>query len=127
LKTGKKVNSLKAGDEVMAYSSIMGSNGSNAELIALPANILGKKPKNLSWSQAAAIPVVGLTALQTIKQTNLKPEQNIFITGGSGGVGSFFIKLAQHFRINNIITTAGSEKSKEYLIDLGLKAEQIID
>ncbi|PRY03659.1 alcohol dehydrogenase-like protein [Pontibacter ummariensis] len=58
---GRKVRLLREGDEVMAYASVMGSNGTNAEFISLPANVLGKKPANLSFEQAAAIPVVGLT------------------------------------------------------------------
>lgn len=127
IKVGEKVQHLQKGDEIIAYSSIMGSNGSNAELIALPANIVGKKPKNLSFAQSAAIPVVGLTALQTIQQCNLKPSQSIFVTGGSGGVGTFFISLARHFGIDKIITTAGSEESEEHLLNLGLNSNQIVN
>lgn len=126
-KVGRKVRHLKAGDEVMAYASVMGSNGTNAELISLPANIVGKKPANLSFEQAAAIPVVGLTALQTIRQCRLRRNQSIFITGGSGGVGTFFIKLAQHYGFRDIVTTAGSEASKAHLVSLGLSTRQIVD
>ena len=127
VKVGEAVNDFKAGDEVMAYSSIMGSNGSNAEYIALPANIVGKKPANLSFEQSAAIPVVGLTALQTIYQCALKPSQSIFLTGGSGGVGTFFIQLARHYGIKNIITTYGSRESYDHLLKIGIKPEQMVN
>lgn len=126
-RVGQKVKHLQEGDEVMAYASVMGSNGTNAEFISLPANVVGKKPANLSFAQAAAIPVVGLTALQTIRQCRLRPKQSIFVTGGSGGVGTFFIKLAQHYGISNIVTTAGSEASARYLEALGLSQHQIVD
>jgi len=127
LEVGKKVKHLQVGDEVMAYASIMGSNGTNAERIALPANIVGKKPQNLTFEQAAAIPVVGLTALRTIQQCRLKPQQSIFVIGGSGGVGTFFIKLAKHLGIENLVTTAGSEASEKHLLSLGLAQDQIVN
>lgn len=126
-KTGNSVKRFKAGDEVMAYAGAMGSNGTNAEFISLPANVVGKKPCNLSFDQAAAIPVVGLTALQVIRQCRLKPKHHIFVIGGSGGVGTFFIKLARHFGIENLVTTYGSSSSEKHLKDLGLSQNQIIN
>ena len=124
---GKAVQDFGVGDEVIAYSSIMGSNGSNAEYIALPANIVGKKPANLSFEQAAAIPVVGLTALQTIQQCSIKPSHAVFLTGGSGGVGTFFLHLSRYFGIEKIVTTYGSEESREHLLKNGLEPEQMIN
>ena len=127
VEVGRDVTGFIAGDEVIAYSSIMGSNGSNAEYIALPANIVGKKPFNLTFEQAAAIPVVGLTALQTLQQCAIDPSNSIFLTGGSGGVGTFFVILAKHFGIENIVTTYGSQESLEHLLNIGLKREQVIN
>lgn len=127
MEVGKAVKDFHAGDEVIAYSSIMGSNGSNAEFIAIPANIAGRKPANLSFEHAAAIPVVGLTALQTIQQSKINPTQTIFLTGGSGGVGTFFLHLARQFNISQIITTYGSEESRNYLLDNGLRPDQLIN
>lgn len=127
MEVGKAVNNFKAGDEVIAYSSVMGSNGSNAEYISLPANIVGKKPANLTFEQAAAIPVVGLTALQTIQQCKIGPSQSIFLTGGSGGVGTFFLHLSRHFKIDNIVSIYGSEESRNHLITNGLKPEQAVN
>lgn len=127
VEAGKAVKNLKARDEVMAYSSIMGSNGSNAEYIALPANIVGKKPANLSFEQAAAIPVVGLTSLRTIQQCAIEPGNSIFVTGGSGGVGTFFLGLARHFGIENILTIYGSDESRQHLLNIGMKPEKMIN
>lgn len=67
----------------------MGSNGTYAEFIAIPEAIAALKPKNISFEQAAAIPSVGMTALQIFNRLKLYQNDSVFITGAVGGVGSF--------------------------------------
>ncbi len=105
----------------------MGSNGTYAELISVPAGILATKPRNLSFAQAAAVPVVGLTALQTLRQTRIRPKDRVFVAGGAGGVGTMVLKLAQHYGLRHVFTTAGSATSFTQLHGLRLAPEQIVD
>ncbi|ASK32098.1 alcohol dehydrogenase [Chryseobacterium sp. T16E-39] len=124
---GEDASQFNIGDEVTCGSGSMGSNGSYAEFITVPEAIVVLKPKNISFEQAAAIPSVGMTALQTFDRIPLKPGDSILITGATGGVGSFLIKLllADHF--NNIVATVGSEENRTLLLEMGLKKDQIIN
>lgn len=124
---GNHVSSFEIGDEVFCGSGSMGSNGSYAEYISVPEAIVTLKPKNISFEQAAAIPSVGMTALQTFNRLQLKPTDTILITGAVGGVGSFLIKLllAHHFK--NMVATVGSEENRILLLDMGLQNNQIVN
>ena len=65
------------------------------------------KPENLTFEEAASIPLVGLTALQVLKASGLKEGDSIFISGGAGGVGTMAIQLAKHvFKARLVVTTA---------------------
>lgn len=124
---GKKVLDFKIGDAVFCGSGSMGSNGSYAEYICVPESIVVHLPKNISLEQGAAIPSVGLTALQCIKRMNANPADTIFITGAAGGVGSMLLKLLLAKGFSNFIVTAGNENSITALIALGVDKKQIID
>jgi len=124
---GSDVSEFEIGDEIFCGSGSMGSNGSYAEYISVPAAIVVLKPKNISFEQAAAIPSVGMTALQTFNRLQLKPTDTVLVTGATGGVGSFFIKLliANHFK--NVVATVGSEENRMLLLEMGLHHDQIVN
>lgn len=127
LKTGNEVNDFEPGDEVMALAGSRGSNGSYAELMGLNHKLLAKKPKNISFEQAAAIPSSGVTAWQCLMRMGATKNNSIFINGAAGGVGRFLIKLLKSQGISNIVATAGNEQSIAALRDLELNAAQIIN
>lgn len=124
---GSQVTGFLPGDEVMAASGSKGSNGSYAEYMTINPIMIAHKPSNISFEEAAAIPSAGLTAWQCFTRMKIRPEQKIFITGGSGAVGSFLIRILKSHGIHQIISTAGSRKSKEALLALGLDESQVIN
>lgn len=124
---GDLVRGFQVGDEVLAASGSMGSNGSYAEYMALNPKMIAHKPSNISFEEATAIPSAGLTAWQCFKRMDVKPGQSVFITGGSGAVGSFLIRILKQQGIHQIITTAGNRRSMEALFALGLDEHKVID
>ncbi|WP_291919473.1 NADP-dependent oxidoreductase [Chitinophaga sp.] len=127
LKTGELVTGFAPGDAVLAASGSMGSNGSYATHISLPAEILVHKPHNISFAEAAAVPTASLTALQCYKRLQLPTNAGIFISGAAGGVGLVLVKLLLAAGYTGLIVTAGNEASREQLLLAGLTAEQVID
>lgn len=124
---GRDVTRLVAGDEVYAYLPARKSNGTYAEYVTAPADFAAHKPTNLSHLQAAAVPVVGLTAYHCVAaKARIESGQSVFIAGGAGGVGSMAIQFLKHFGANPPIATAGSDESANYLVQLGIARENII-
>lgn len=116
---GKNVKSFKVGDEVFAYCRKPTVQwGTYAEYIALDASSVAHKPKNINFAQAAAIPLVGLTAWQALfDAAKLKKGDTILIHAGAGGVGSLAIQFAKHIGAH-VLTTA-SPANHDYVINLG--------
>lgn len=107
-KVGSRVRQFKVGDEVYARPRD-GRIGTFAELISVEVNDLALKPKSLTMTEAASIPLVGLTAWQALVDIGkLKNGQKVFIQAGSGGVGTFAIQLAKHFGATVATTTSAS-------------------
>jgi NADPH:quinone reductase-like Zn-dependent oxidoreductase len=120
---GAGVTDLKPGDEVFAVTD-NGKDGAYAEAITIAAAICAKKPAFLSHVEAAALALIGLTALVAIEDTiKLKKGETILIQGGAGGVGSFAVQLAHH--IGARVLTTASARNRDYLRKLG--ADQVID
>lgn len=115
------------GDAVMAASGSMGSNGTYATHISLPAEILVHKPQHLSFVEAAALPTAALTALQCFKRLQLHTSASIFITGAAGGVGLVLVKLLLAAGYKQLVATAGNADSQQQLLLAGLTPSQIID
>jgi NADPH:quinone reductase-like Zn-dependent oxidoreductase len=89
---GKHVTELKAGDDVYGTT-----DGSFAEYVVAQPARLGRKPPTISFEQAAAVPVSGLTALQAVRdQARAARGQKVLIIGASGGVGTFAVQIAKH-------------------------------
>lgn len=123
VKVGPQVRQFKPGDEVYARPDDF-RIGSFAEFIAVREASLAPKPQGLSMQEAAAIPLVGLTAWQAlVEKARLKKGQKVFIQAGSGGVGSFAIQLAKHLGAT-VATTTGTA-NVEWVKRLG--ADVVID
>ena len=122
-KIGSKITKFKAGDPVFAYVSLDNSGG-YAQYALVTEREAALKPKSLSYVEAAAVPIVALTAWQALVDTaKLSAGQTVLIHGGSGGVGSFAIQIAKA-RGAKVIATA-STTNQELLKQLG--ADVLID
>ena len=94
-RTGTSVTKFKAGDPVYAYIAL-DKGGAYAEYAVATEKEAAAKPKSLTYVEAAAVPLVSLTAWQALIDTaKLSPGQTVLIHGGSGGVGSFEIQIAK--------------------------------
>ncbi len=124
-KIGSEVTGHRVGDEVYAYGRLpVVHNGSYAEYIALPANIVAKKPVSLSFEQAASIPLAALTAYQSLFDAGgLQSGETVLIHAAAGGVGGFAVQLAKQHGAT-VIGTA-SPRNHDYLRGLG--ADRVID
>jgi NADPH:quinone reductase-like Zn-dependent oxidoreductase len=116
-KVGNKITKFKAGDPVFAYVSLDNSGG-YAQYALVTEREAALKPKSLTYVEAAAVPIVALTAWQALVDTaKLGSGQTILIHGGSGGVGSFAIQIAKA-RGAKVIATA-STANQDFLKQLG--------
>jgi len=117
---GENVKDWKVGDEVIAISA----SGSYAEYATARIDTIARKPANLSFEEAAGIPIVGETAWRAIvTAADVKPGQRVLIHGGAGGVGSSAVQIASA-RGAHVIATA-SERNHEFLRSIG--ADETID
>jgi NADPH:quinone reductase-like Zn-dependent oxidoreductase len=93
---GRKVQKFKKGDAVFASCGLR--FGGYAEYTCLPADeLISLKPSNMTFEEAATVPVGGLTALRFLKQSGIKPGDSILIYGASGSVGTFAVQIARSF------------------------------
>ena len=115
---GEEVTEFKPGDEV--YGSC---DGSFAEYARVATTMLAVKPANLSFEEAAAVPISGGTALQAVRKANVQPGQKVLIVGASGGVGSFAVQIAKAFdaEVTGVCSTAKVDLVR------ALGADHIID
>ncbi|PJN62711.1 Zinc-type alcohol dehydrogenase-like protein [Paenibacillus sp. GM1FR] len=120
---GSNVRKWKVGDRVFSRPDTT-RFGSYAEYTAVDEHLLAKLPDSISYEEAAAVPLAGLTAWQVLfTHGDLKEGETVLIHAGAGGVGMYAIQLAKHAGAH-VITTA-SEKNHELLYSLG--ADQVID
>ncbi|QHI39287.1 Zinc-type alcohol dehydrogenase-like protein [Kordia antarctica] len=117
---GENVSNLNIGDEVYAY---VAKQGSFAEFVSVKENIVSLKPKNISFEEAASLPLVSLTASQVLKRGKLESGNKILIHAGSGGVGSLAIQLAK--AKGAYVYTTTSTDNVEWVKALG--ADRVID
>ncbi|MBB4288249.1 alcohol dehydrogenase [Rhizobium leguminosarum] len=123
VKAGSRVRRFKVGDEVYARPRDH-RVGTFAEFIAVDEADVALKPNNLGMSEAASIPLVGLTAWQALVEVGkVRPGQKVFIQAGSGGVGTFAIQLAKH--LGATVATTTSAANAELVKSLG--ADVVID
>jgi NADPH:quinone reductase len=110
------VTDFSVGDDVFSYVCNLASSGTYAEYVSVPAELVARKPASLTYEQAAAVPVAGITASLALNKARAGKTASVFIAGGAGGVGTFAILLAQQLGVRNLVTTAGNAKSRAYLI-----------
>lgn len=116
------VSSFKIGDEV--YGCIGGLAdlpGTLAEYAAADHRLIAHKPKNLSMKEAAALPLVGITAYEGLMRAGIEAGQQVLVHGGSGGVGHVALQLAKHFGAD-VYSTGGGEKQLQLIEKLGATA-----
>jgi NADPH:quinone reductase-like Zn-dependent oxidoreductase len=117
---GENVTNFNIGDEVYAY---VDKQGSFAEFVSVKQNILSLKPKNMSFEEAASLPLVSLTASQAFKRGKLQAGDKILIHAGSGGVGFLAVQLAK--AKGAYVYTTTSTANVEWVKALG--ADRVID
>ncbi len=116
---GKNVTQFRAGDEVFGEVK-----QSFAEYVCVPADRIALKPTNLSFEQAAAVPLAGLTALQGIRDKGRTERgHKVLINGASGGVGTFAVQIAKSF--GAVVTAVCSTANLEMVRSIG--ADHVID
>lgn len=114
---GKEVRQFKPGDEVFGDLSGCGW-GAFAEYVSANENALLLKPTNMTFEQAAAVPLAGVTALQGLRNKGqIKSGQKVLINGASGGVGSFAVQIAKSFGAE--VTGVCSTKKIDMVRSLG--------
>jgi NADPH:quinone reductase-like Zn-dependent oxidoreductase len=117
---GKHVTQFRPGDEVFG-----GRSGAWAEFVTVPEDrSIVPKPANVSFDEAAAVPVAALTALQAVRDKGgLQPGQKVLVNGASGGVGTFAVQIAKAF--GGEVTAVCSTRNVEQARSLG--ADRVFD
>jgi NADPH:quinone reductase-like Zn-dependent oxidoreductase len=117
---GAGVTQLHVGDEVVGFVGA----GAFAEYVSVPEEFLGPKPANLTFEQAATIPLAGMTALQGLRDAGqIRAGHHVLIIGASGGVGTLAVQIAKHFGAH--VTGVCSTRNLALVQSLG--ADHVID
>jgi len=123
---GEDVVHYSVGDRVF-YAGDITRPGSNSEYQLVDERIVGRAPEKLDYSEAAALPLTGITAWEALfERLAISPEgkdkgKSILIIGGAGGVGSIAIQLASHVGKLNVVATASRTESIAWVSKLGAK------
>lgn len=123
VRTGNSVHELKPGDHVYARLP-KHAVGAFAEFVAVEADAVAKMPEGLSFAEAAAVPLTGLTAYQAItEELEARPGETLLIPGGSGSFGQMAVPIARALGLRVIVT--GNGRARERFLAMG--AERYID
>ena len=115
---GPDTHHFSVGDEVYTLSSsfFRCSNGSYEDIVSVPEELAYKKPRNLSFEEAAAVPLAAMTALRaTLAVVNFQNYQSVFVAGISGGVGTFVAQYLKIMGIEKVYTLAKNAQASEYI------------
>ncbi len=119
---GSQVEEFRPGDDV--FGSIFESGlGGFAEYVTVPENTLALKPHNMTFTQATAIPIPALTALQGLRTGQIRSGQKVLINGASGGVGTFGVQIAKSFGAE--VTGVCSTRNVDMVRSIG--ADRVVD
>jgi NADPH:quinone reductase-like Zn-dependent oxidoreductase len=124
---GKDVTLYKTGDQVFGYTGL--GMGTYAEYMCLTeepsalASVMGKKPVNMSYAEAAAIPFGGLEALHSLGRANIQRGQKVLIVGAGGSIGSYSVQFAKHYGAE--VTGVDHTEKLDMLRSIG--ADHVID
>jgi 2-desacetyl-2-hydroxyethyl bacteriochlorophyllide A dehydrogenase len=122
-KVGEDVDTLQKGDRVFVRPELT-NRGTYAEYTTAKEELVAKMPDNINFKEAAAVPLAGLTAYQTLVDVgNLDSGEKVLIHAGAGGVGSFAVQIAK--KLGAYVATTASTKNVEFLKSLG--ADEVID
>lgn len=123
VKTGEQVKDFRIGDRVIFSSSMQLKGGCYAACVAVSSDAIIHMPKEMNFTEGAAIPVAGKTALESINALNLTKGETLFIAGASGAIGTLVIQLAK----NKGIRVIGLASSKNHTYMKSLGAEEAVD
>jgi len=124
---GKDVTLYKPGDQVFGYTGL--GMGTYAEYLCLAekpsalASVMAKKPADITYEEAAALPFGGLEALHSLRQANIQPGQKVLIVGAGGSIGTYAVQLAKHYGAE--VTGVDKPGKLEMLRSIG--ADHVID
>lgn len=123
---GRDIRSFRKGDHVFGTTTGL-KCGANAEYVCIPEKggrgMVAMKPSNVSFGEAAAIPIGGLTALQILRRGNVTKGDRVLIYGASGSVGTYAVQLAKHYGAH--VTGVCSGANLDLVRSIG--AEEVID
>jgi NADPH:quinone reductase-like Zn-dependent oxidoreductase len=125
--TGKNVSQYQKGDQVYGYTGL--GMGTYTEYICLGekpsalASVMSKRPTNISYEEAAAVPFGGLEALHSLDRANIQRGQKVLIVGAGGSIGTYSVQLAKHYGAE--VTGVDSGGKLEMLRSIG--ADHVID
>jgi NADPH:quinone reductase-like Zn-dependent oxidoreductase len=119
---GSQVTRFQVGDAI--YGSTKFPGGAYAEFAAIPENLAALKPTNLSYEEAATVPLAAMTALQSLRDLgHILPRQKVLINGAAGGVGIFAVQITK--ALDAEVTGVCSTRNLEFVKSLG--ADRVID
>lgn len=125
--TGKDVTQYRTGDQVYGYTGL--GMGTYAEYICLPEKssallgVMSKRPTNITYEEAAAVPFGGLEALHSLDRVNLQRGQKVLIVGAGGSIGTYSVQLAKHYGAE--VTGVDSAGKLDMLRSIG--ADHVMD
>lgn len=123
LSVGTDAHEFRVGDSVYGSTNPL-FTGAYAEVALCKAAMIGRKPANLDFIEAASVPVVGVTAWQMLFElAKVEPGQTVLVHGAGGNVGAYAVQLAKHTGAR--VIASGSARDRDYVVGLG--AERFLD
>lgn len=120
---GKEITRFNVGDEIFGIIWDVRLGGASAEYICMRENEIAIKPSNMSFEEAAAVPIGGITAVVLLRKGKVQTGQKVLVYGASGSVGTYTVQLAKHFgaEVTGVCSTANIDLVKS------LGADKVID